>query len=41
MSNMGQPKNQVRVAHMGNLTSERLGFKRQTFHVLNLMHKLL
>ena len=33
--------NKVQVAHMGISTEERLGFKRQTFHVPNLMEKLL
>ena len=33
--------NYVRVAHMGIMTVERLRFKRRTFHVPNLMHKLL
>jgi len=31
----------VQLAHMGILTAEQLGFKRRTFHVPNLMQKLL
>ena len=31
----------VQVVHMGILTDEGLGFKHETFHVLNLMHKLM
>ena len=39
-SNLGQPTNQVQVAHMGILTVEQLHFKHQTFHVLNQMQQL-
>ena len=41
MSNLGRPMNLVRVAHMGISTMEQLRFKRRTFQVPNLMHKLL
>ena len=33
--------NYVRVAHMGILTEQGLGFKQETFHVPNLVHKLM
>ena len=31
----------VKVTHMGISTAEQLDFKRRTFHVPNLMQKLL
>ena len=41
ISNLGPARNEVRVVYMGISTEEGLRFKRQTFHVPNLMHKLL
>ena len=37
-SNLGRPKNEVRVVYMGKSTVERLRFRRRTSHVPNKVH---